>query len=128
MSKFCFTIMPFAPVFDGVWKNVIRPTVEAFGHRCVRGDDVFAPGSVMEDLFRSIQEADYLVADLTGRNANVFYELGYAHALKKPVVLLTQNVSEVPFDLRIQRFIAYTDSMAGGAALQAALKKFIEKL
>jgi len=128
MSKRCFVMMPFAKSFDGVWLSIIRPTVLASGHNCLRADDISVPGSILDDLFKSIKEADYLIADLTGRNANVFYELGYAHALNKPVILLTQDVSDIPFDLRHQRLIAYSDSMAGGAALQVALKKYIDSL
>jgi nucleoside 2-deoxyribosyltransferase len=55
---------------------------------------------VLERVYNQIAKADIIVAEMTGRNANVFYETGYAHALNKRVVLLTQNANDIPFDLK----------------------------
>lgn len=61
----------------------------------------------MADIWKMIQEAKVLVAELTEKNANVFYELGLAHALGKPVVLIADNLGDVPFDLQSLRVIIY---------------------
>jgi hypothetical protein len=61
----------------------------------------------MEQIWEQIRKAKVLLADLTGKNANVFYELGLAHADSKPVVLVTGNLEDVPFDLRHLRVVVY---------------------
>ena len=96
-------MMPFNDSFDGIWKTVIRPTVEQSGDVCKRADDMFAVGNIVDDIIASIKSADYLIADLTDQNPNVYYELGLAHAQGKSVILLTRDISEIPFDLRSQR-------------------------
>ena len=127
-NKKCFVLMPFAPEFDGIWEEVIRPTVTKLGDACTRADDVFSPGVIIDDVLRSIANADYLIADLTSRNPNVYYELGIAHAKVKSVILITQSLSDLPFDVRHRRVIEYADSAAGGAALRSALDKSIASL
>jgi hypothetical protein len=128
MPRKCFVIMPFDSSFNGIWEHILRPAVTDHGDDCIRGDDFFVPGSIMDDVLRSIREADYLIADLTGRNANVYYELGLAHALGKSVVLLTRLLSDVPFDLRHHRLIEYQDTVAGAAQLRATLQRFLRNL
>jgi len=128
MYRDCFVIMPFTDSFDGIWENVIRVTVANHGDGCFRADDLFGPGQIMNDLIQSIRDCNHLIADLTGRNANVFYELGFAHALDKPVVLITQDLADVPFDLRHQRIIEYTDTAGGAARLARQLEKYIRNM
>ncbi|MGH2556405.1 MAG: hypothetical protein ACRDHO_11885, partial [Actinomycetota bacterium] len=70
-------------------------------------DDIFATGKIMDQVWRGIRQATVLVAQLTSKNPNVFYELGLAHALRKPVVLVSSNEDDVPFDLRHIRVILY---------------------
>ena len=120
--------MPFAASFDGIWKTVIRPAVEDAGDDCRRADDFFGPGTIIDDIVASIRSADYLIADLTGRNPNVFYELGFAHALEKPVILLTQESDDIPFDVRHQRLILYQDTAAGAAELRGMLNRSVDSI
>jgi hypothetical protein len=114
--------------FDGVWENIIRPTVLGIGDRCNRADDFFLPATIIDDVLISIAAADYLIADLTGRNPNVYYELGFAHAWKKEVILLTRQLADVPIDLQHQRIISYTDSILGAAELKDTLKRYLMSL
>ena len=65
---------------------------------------------------------------MTDRNPNVFYELGIAHALQKEVVLITQDINDVPFDLRHFRCVVYEDSIAGAESLTEGLKGTIEQI
>ncbi len=120
--------MPFAGSFDGVWETIIRPTVQQIGDTCTRADDVFKPGPIIADVLDSIRKADYLIADLTSRNPNVFYELGVAHELGKPVILLTQSADDVPFDVKHQRYIEYADTVSGASALKAALLRYLANI
>lgn len=103
----CFVLMPFGGWFDVYYKDVYAPAIKAAGMEPVRADDLFQSGSVMEQVWREIDDAKVLLAELTGRNANVFYELGCAHVRVKPVVLVTGSLDDVPFDLRHLRVVQY---------------------
>ncbi len=103
----CFVMMPFGNWFDRYYKEVYFPAIKDAGFEPVRADDLFHTGSVMEQIWDQIQKAKVLLAELTGKNANVFYELGLAHALAKPVVFVTGSIDDVPFDLRHLRVITY---------------------
>jgi hypothetical protein len=119
----CFVLMPFAPEFDDIWK-VIRNTLqsEELNLLCRRADDFRAP-NILETILKGISQSEFILADLTGANPNVFYELGIAHCSKKSenVILLTQGMSFVPFDLRHLRCIKYSDSIGGINELQSEL-------
>lgn len=77
----------------------------------------------MEDILKSIGTADVVLADLTRKNANVFYEVGICHALGKPVLLLAQSIDDVPFDLRHRRVLLYDYSPRGCKRLEGTLKQ-----
>ena len=102
-----FVIMPFAGAFDDVYELGIKASVEALGWDCQRADEVIHNRDIMCQVCQGIRQARLVIADLTGRNANVFYELGMAHALEKDVILLAQDVGDVPFDLRPMNIIEY---------------------
>jgi hypothetical protein len=68
-----------------------------------------------------------LIAELTGKNANVFYELGLAHAMQKNVILITQRLEDVPFDLRHYRCLVYENSIVGAANLKTTLKTTLKE-
>jgi hypothetical protein len=105
----CFVVMPFAEPIGGYYKTVYEPAIVKAGLRPVRADDeIFATGKIVDQVWSGIAAAKVLVAELTGRNPNVFYELGLAHALEKPVVLVSSNQEDVPFDLQQIRVI-YND-------------------
>jgi len=72
-----------------------------------RADDFFSTHQVIDEIWSAIVKAKILIGDCTGRNPNVFYEIGLAHTLGKPVVLITQDPEDVPFDLRNYRYIHY---------------------
>ena len=70
-------------------------------------NEIFGTGKIMDQIWVGINSAKVLVAELTSRNPNVFYELGLAHALQKPVVLISSNEADVPFDLQHIRVVYY---------------------
>jgi hypothetical protein len=125
----CFVLMPFAADFDALYENAIRPAAEATqGLTCLRADEIYGPRPIMADIWKSITEAAILIADLTGRNPNVLYELGLAHAQSKPVVLITQDINDVPFDLRAIRCVVYVNTRAGRAVLKEHLKRTLKNV
>lgn len=103
----CFVLMPFGDWYDRYYEDIYYPAIRESGLEPRRADSVFHSGSVMEHIWEEIQKSKVLVADLTGKNPNVFYELGLAHASGKPVVFVTGNLEDVPFDLRHLRVIEY---------------------
>jgi hypothetical protein len=100
-------MMPFGSWFDRYYQEIYVPAIKEAGFEPVRADELFTTGSVMEQIWEQIEKAKLLLADLSGKNANVFYELGLAHAARKPVVFTSSNVDDVPFDLRHLRVIIY---------------------
>lgn len=103
----CFVMMPFKDPFGGYYDTVFKPAITKAKLAPVRADDLFRPGVIVSDLWQMIQEAKILLAELTTKNANVFYELGLAHAIGKPVILVCENLDDVPFDLQQLRILIY---------------------
>jgi hypothetical protein len=119
----CFVVQPFSGPLGGYYELIYRPAIEQVGLQPLRADaEIFGTGKIMDQIWRGIRGAKVLVAELTMKNPNVFYELGLAHALEKPVVLVSSNQEDVPFDLRHIRVILYdqTDPFWG--------QKLIDKL
>lgn len=103
----CFVIMPFGGHFDNYYAEIYAPAIEASGLTSERSDNLFRPGSIVEDIWQFTKEAKIILADLSQMNPNVFYELGLAHAITKPVILVVENIEHVPFDLRNLRVHIY---------------------
>lgn len=96
----CFVVQPFAEPYAGYFNLIYEPAIEGAGLQAIRADaEIFGTGKIMDQIIAGIQEARVLIAELTTRNPNVLYELGLAHALRKPVVLVSNNEGDVPFDL-----------------------------
>lgn len=122
----CFVLMPFHRSFDAVYATVSEACESPeLLLTCSRADDFYNPGHIMEDILMGIASADFIVADLTGKNPNVFYELGIAHSCKDAlnVVIITQSLEDVPFDLRHMRCITYKNESGGLRALRADLDR-----
>lgn len=108
-----FMIMPFQERLGRIYREVIVPAVEAQGASIKRGDDYLSEQAIIREVWSAIYHARIIIAELTTRNANVFYELGIAHTIGKPVIMLTQDIDDIPFDIRHLRFIVYEDTPAG---------------
>lgn len=126
-EKLCFIIMPFTDKLNPIYESIIKPVIKDLKLECLRADEIFTSKPIIEDIWDNIKKARFLIADLTERNPNVFYELGLAHALNKEVILLTQDINDVPFDLRHFRIIVYQDSISGADKLKSTLKDFINE-
>lgn len=124
-ANLVFILMPFAKEYETFYENEIKKTVEAIGLNCKRVDDFYGSRRIMSDIRDCIEDATLILADLTGRNPNVFFELGIAHALGKNVLLLTQKLNDVPNKLRTIRCIEYEKSWSGAAQFSSRLEKAI---
>jgi len=113
--------MPFDTKFQPLYDDHIKPTVVRAGLRCERADDIKGTTMITWDIWERINRARFLVAELTGQNSNVFYELGLAHALSKDVILIAQSMKFVPFDLKTIRCIVYDFTPRGTQKLEKDL-------
>lgn len=122
----CFTIMPFGGWFDDYYETVYKPAIEAAGLKPCRADDLYRPSTIVTDIWSYTQSAKLVLADLSGKNPNVFYELGLAHALAKPAILITESIEDVPFDLRALRVLEYNKNQPRwGELLQSQITSSI---
>ena len=110
-KPFAFVLMPFSKEFDDAYELAIKPACELAGAYAERVDKQIFTGSILERVFNQISKADIIVADMSERNPNVFYEVGYAHALGKPTILLTRSADDIPFDLKHYPHIVYNDRL-----------------
>lgn len=126
-EKKVFVIMPFAPVFDDVWRGAIKRACNTEGFGCLRVDEVSLSTWITEDIEKYIEMADVVIADITANNPNVMFELGWALAkAKKPIVIRQQNdPNKVPFDVQGIRYISYVNSWSGIERLFTDICKFI---
>jgi hypothetical protein len=139
----CFVIMPFGNLLsdpdrrrqlDLLYDGLIKPAVESVripGRpeetiACHRGDKEARPGEIISHIVENLVEADISIADLSGRNPNVFYELGVRHAVNDNTILIAQSEDDIPFDLRGQRLIIYRCDFEGSVQLRTALVHAIE--
>ncbi len=123
-----FVIMPFAETFNAVYTDALKPLCKELNLTIKRGDDFFANHYIMEEIWFAIYNCRIVIADCTGRNPNVFYELGIAHTLGKQVIPITQDGKDVPFDVSGRRFIEYEASFSGPKKLQENLKAAIVRI
>ena len=121
----CFVLMPFRQEYEEIYHDIIKPLLEELGYHCLRADEIYGSTAIIQDIWESIQVSGLIIADMTDRNPNVFYELGLCHAIGKNVILITQSLEDVPFDLRHLRCITYKHNLRGLFELRDVLNKSI---
>lgn len=135
--KECFVVMPIRTQgspefrhFRALYENVIKPTVELAGFRVTRADDLQQSGSITKDIILPLASADLVVADLTGLNANVFYELGVRHALRGQgtIMIMDSGDQKIPFDINAYRVIKFDSTLEGIGKLSAELTAYLKTM
>jgi hypothetical protein len=129
--KVAFVVMPFGePWSDAVFSMIMRAVERLEGElTAIRADQITLLGRITDQIMDAIRDADVIIADITGRNANVFWELGYAHAYGKPCALLMKSGDEAPFDIYDHRRIDYGEQLSEVEELRLAeiLRSAIEQ-
>ena len=130
--RLAFVLMPFTSDLTEIYTTLIKPAVEndEFGLVCKRADDIKSNRAIMQDIWKSICEARLIIADLTGLNPNVMYELGVAHTLGKETLIIyrkDENI-EFPFDLAHIRRIEYENTPVGGTKLVSELRVTLQAI
>ncbi len=126
-----FVIMQFTAPYRGLYNEVIRPVVESERFKLTAYNAEETLGRViLQDIVRGLEEARVVIAEVTPANKNVFYELGYAHALKKDTILLVEkcSVDELPFDIKGYRCILYEDTIVGKRHVQTELDRHLTSI
>lgn len=120
-----FVIMPFDPAFDDIYLLGIKEPLQNMGYHCSRADEIFHSHDILcQGICKQIQEASYIIADMTQRNANVFFELGLCYGFEKKVLLIAKEVEDIPFDLRSMQSIIYKGKIG---ILRNNLIKYLDK-
>ena len=124
-----FVVMQFSNEYDDLFNEVIKPACEEFGLECERADDYFTTNVIIQDIIQSILSASVIIAEITPNNPNVFYEVGYSHALNKPTILLCDRQRDrLPFDLSSFRTLFYENSISGKGRVEHKLRKYLENI
>ena len=115
-SDLVAVMMPFNAGFTPVYESM-KAGVEAAGMRCLRADDIWERDHILDDVLSLIWRARVVIADLSGKNPNVFYEVGIAHTLGRDTILVAQSMDDIPFDLQGIRALKYLNNGEGRDAL-----------
>ena len=120
-----FVVMQFSAPYNDVYSEVIKIVCDGEGVDVTRIDEEAGPGLIIQDINRTIRESKIIIADISPVNANVFYEVGFAHALNKPTILLAEKGTKLPFDVSPFRTLFYENSIGGKRLFEEGLRKHI---
>jgi len=126
-----FMVMPFANnAANEIYTHSIIPICSKFNLDIRRGDQIYGTSAVYDDIYKEIHDASIIIVDISGKNPNVFYELGMAHTLKqnRTVIITQDNFENTPFDIAHFRIIDYKDSIVGKADFEQKLERTIQNL
>jgi hypothetical protein len=127
-EKLCFVVMPYKKDMDPVYHEAILPAVEAAGMKCTRADKHLGSSQIMLEIYGKIRQAKLIIADISGSNPNVFYELGLCHALKPQAITIMNKKEEIPFDLAQVQIILYDNSPSGFRELRDKLRNAVTEI
>jgi hypothetical protein len=124
-----FMIMQFTDQYNELYKEVIKEVCgDDFDLDIIKADEIYGPGVVLSDIIRGIDEAKVIIAEISPANSNVFYEVGYAHALNKPTILIAEKGTKLPFDVSPFRVLFYENTIAGKRNIQEGLRKHLNSI
>jgi hypothetical protein len=121
-----FMIMPFAEHLKPIYERHILPAVSSLSLSCKRGDDFFSDNSIIDEVWSAIYFSKLCIVECTGRNANVFYEMGMAHTVGRSCIMIAQNIDDIPFDVQQRRVITYENTPDGLRKFKQVLIKTIQ--
>lgn len=125
--KYISVMMPFAPQFSPVYKS-IKDAAKSVPLEVIRADEVWNEHTVIQDIINIIYDSAIVICDLTGKNSNVFYEMGVSHALGRHVIPIAQNINDIPFDIQHHRFLQYLPNSEGMLEMTEKLELRIKNL
>lgn len=123
-----FIIMQFTTPYNELFADVIKPICEKHYIEAVRADETYGPGHILPDIMQQIFLAKFIIAEITPPNQNVFFEVGYAHAMRKPIIFIAEKTKELPFDVSGFRVLFYENSIRGKKKIEEGLAKHIDAI
>jgi hypothetical protein len=126
-----FIVMQFSSPYNEVYSHVIKDVCEELSVESLRADEIYGPGIIVKDVIDRIARSQVIIADISPTNPNVYFEVGYALALGKPIILLAQRLApgvQLPFDLSAFRVLFYEDSIGGKPKLEEGLRKHLREI
>jgi len=121
-----FVIMQFGGDYDELYSDVVKQVADDY--EIIRADEVRGPGLIVSDIVQQISSAHLIIADITPTNANVYFEVGYAMALQKPIIFLARKGTTLPFDVAGFRVLFYENTIGGKGRLEDALRYHLEAI
>ena len=122
----CFYLCPFREPFNTIYLDHVIPASLRAGYSIERADEIYGLGPVINDIWKGINSSTLILADISTKNPNVLYEIGIAHTVGKPVIIMTQSMDDVPFDLRHHRCIVYEYTPRGIKELESRLENTLK--
>jgi len=123
-----FVVMQFSSPYNELYQDVIQPICDEFKLQVLRADETVGPGLIIADITKEISESRIVVAEVSPLNSNVYYEVGYAHALNKPTILIAEKNVKLPFDISPFRTLFYENSIAGKKHVEDGFRKHIKSV
>lgn len=126
-----FIVMQFSSPYNEVYSEVIKAVCDDFSIDAVRADEIYGPGIIIRDVIDSISRSQVVIADISPSNCNVYFEVGYALAMGKPIILLAQRRAAdtpLPFDLSAFRVLFYDDTIGGKPKVEAGLRNHLREI
>jgi CBS domain-containing protein len=129
----CFAVLPFVEPQLRVFEDHIRPILSKdFGIVASKADDIFRPGAIMETIHSLIRASSFLIADITDRNPNVYYEVGYGSAIGKPIIFIRTDreghEAQIPFDVSYLPYFKYQYTPPGMRDFESKLRSVVRDL
>lgn len=124
----CFVIMQFTTPYNELYQDVIQPVCKKLNVKCMRADESYTTELILADIVRNVVESKFIIADISPINPNVYYELGYAHALAKPTILIAEKDTVLPFDVSPFRTLFYENSIRGKKHVEEGLYSHIKAI
>lgn len=125
-----FVIMEYSQKYNDLYTEVIKPVCKNDNIESIRADESKKTGLILNDIIKRIYEAKFIIAEITPRNPNVFFEIGFAMAIGKPVIFVADinNEENLPFDVSGFRVLFYENSISGKRKIEEELTKHIESV
>lgn len=125
-----FVVMQLTSPYTEIYEDVIRRICDECEVEVVKADEIYGPGVIISDIEKQIIESNLVIAEITPANPNVYYEVGFAHAFKKPTILIADKeiVNQLPFDVSPFRVLLYENTIAGKSLIEAGLRKHIKAI
>ena len=125
-----FIVMEYSLPYNELYEEVIKPVCINHKFEPIREDESSSTGFILSDIFKQINEAKFIIAEITPSNPNVYFEIGYAVAINKPIIFVADkdNEKSLPFDISGFRVLFYQNTISGKKKIEEGLSKHIEAI